>query len=1341
MALDTSALKKKSTLDFSPLGKPFSFGIDFGIKTTTPQITEKGTLTMLREAELKMIAGGLPRLFSEQEAPKDIIVALTERLRETKKDITEFDVRKDPEKVAETVFNTMPIGMANKARNAAKLAKEAYEAQQLIKRAGQLKKKLPAPEKYHIYDFGDKKFVETQARKTDTIKGVDVFVHRPLGGKTGWIVSEKTTGTGITTVPARTILEAISHANELLAKRTTKEIQDAIKSRKEIVGELPAPKVTKEAFIPPEDLVKKTIKYEGGYKTILEQKSTGKEIVNVSSSPQAAKQWLKEGYGDKPVTTKLDTTVLKPTEPLAKEAVPESVKLKQTYLSKLNEERGIKVSKQDKEFLGKSTFTINAHGYPTAKIKGEMVYLHDLVMGTKKAKGFVVDHINKNKLDNRIENLRITTQRLNQYNRRVLPQNTSGIIGVRFNEQIKKWTAVITVNKKSKHLGSFSTVDEAVKARQKAETKYVQPLIDQAVKGVEKPIAKSVGIAPKEAQPPRKPVEKKPVAKDVIVPEVSLKEKVTQQAKLSKVFVKEGRFLVDEVGNQVFPRPTKTSPTPAPSPAFEANFAKELTKRIDKEIKLVGQALESVGKRHGQTEIIIANLKKKGLSQKTIDNIVLENGDRLVDTVKVKREPNGVLSATIRKDTLEEIETNFTKLNQDKWIPVKTAIQKSKEAGRNAKSVALDYYELPQIFFDRTKLRKWFYDPIRDAERNAQDMKTAIFKQFEEAGLLKKGGWFTADRFNLTKKEAERVGEYYLTRQKKGGNISLEDLTTQEKKFVDTFDNVIKESEDRFYKVAELNGKSPGKVENYAPIMTSKDYKLAREIGDMEFIFRKHPAFFSLKQRVEKVPFDMYELDYRRIASKWIDQVANFNNLGEVGTQVKYLSNSDEFKELVGDRIYKTTNKWLQNKFNPQVLTELEKGARFLRQKSAIAALGLNYASVVKQVLTQVPLTIIEKAPPKLRSKFAKDFGIKVSDLASIKERKGNVAIMDMQEGLNKIFVGQLTKADIMQAQLSLNRLLDKNYNKFLKEGKEITQEVQAQIIKQSQDLLDMWYGGMTQAQLPLAFRSEMGKLLNMFIYPLTSQLNGFIYSVAKAKGINKVEKFAEVAVSALVIAYMEQVITNLSPKWSDTKEMVKDTLASLAGNIPLLSQVVFAFRTDQPLSPSPIVSSISRAVSQTSKSFDDQADAGDVAFAWTEMFGLPKSIRRAVDGAIIVQEGGLRDKNGKLLAPVTGSWEQVRAFVRGKYGTIATQDWIRNIGVKTEEREWYVPEVEFLQNGDYNRKAELFKAFDMETKLELYAELSEGQQKKLDKAITEPPKSSLEDIFGSKKTLESIFK
>ena len=736
------------------------------------------------------------------------------------------------------------------------------------------------------------------------------------------------------------------------------------------------------------------------------------------------------------------------------------------------------------------------------------------------------------------------------------------------------------------------------------------------------------------------------------------------------------------------------------------------------------RAIIDVNKQHGNTDRIISKLKNSGLTDEEIGGLKLENGVKLVDTVKVKREKNGVLSAVITKKELEDITKAFkgTNLNQ-KWIPTKTAMQKAKEAGRQGKLAVLDLYEIEQIVFDRMGLSKHFFDPVRAARRKAGDDRTAIFNKFVDAGLMKRRGIFTADRFNLSKAESENVGKYYLARQEKGGSMTLAQLSDKERKFVKLFDQTIADSEGQFYKTAALNGKEPGRVKNYAPIMTSDDMKLAQEVGDMDFIFRKHPSFFSLKERAEKVPYEMYELDYRKIAIRWIDQMTAFNNLGRVGPKVKYLANSEEFKDIVGDRMYAHTNKWLKDTFNPAVKTPIEKGLGLVRHATSAASLMFAYASVVKQVLSSVAFTIVEKAPPKLRSQFARDFGLKVRDMSSITERKGSVAIMDVQDKFRTAGFGPLVKVDQKVAELHLNRILDQNYKKMLNTGKPMSLETRDEIMRISQDTIDMWMGGMTSEQLPTAFRRELGRTLNMFIHPLTFQLNGFVYAVAKAKGIKNPQKVAEVVAAAVTIAYMEQVITNLSFNWSDKREMQGDVFASLGGNVPVISQLWFAFKTDQPISPSPVLTAFDRARKQLVRYGNGSADEIDVGFAVAELFGLPKTVRRAVEGTEVIMEGGIRDKNGKLLAPVETLPNQIRTFLKGKYGSIPAQDYARNgFGTKAEDRRWKVPEVEFLQNGDYDRKVELYEKFDQKTKDFLYNEMSDGQQDKLDSTIEKKP-------------------
>lgn len=80
-----------------------------------------------------------------------------------------------------------------------------------------------------------------------------------------------------------------------------------------------------------------------------------------------------------------------------------------------------------------------------------------------------IDHIDRDKTNNRISNLREVTRSCNVKNRDVLVNNVSGVTGVCYSPVERKWKATITDNKERKHLGTFKTKLEAVMARHKAE--------------------------------------------------------------------------------------------------------------------------------------------------------------------------------------------------------------------------------------------------------------------------------------------------------------------------------------------------------------------------------------------------------------------------------------------------------------------------------------------------------------------------------------------------------------------------------------------------------------------------------------------------------------------------------------------------------------------------------------------------------------------------------------------------------------------------------------------------------------------------------------------------------
>lgn len=108
--------------------------------------------------------------------------------------------------------------------------------------------------------------------------------------------------------------------------------------------------------------------------------------------------------------------------------------------------------------------TINAHGYRVTKINYKGYRVHRLIYLYHH--GYlpdIVDHIDGNKLNNNIENLREVTQTQNQHNRKINKSNTSGIKGVYWHKTKKKWLAGCSHNGKWKNFGPFATKEEAEK--------------------------------------------------------------------------------------------------------------------------------------------------------------------------------------------------------------------------------------------------------------------------------------------------------------------------------------------------------------------------------------------------------------------------------------------------------------------------------------------------------------------------------------------------------------------------------------------------------------------------------------------------------------------------------------------------------------------------------------------------------------------------------------------------------------------------------------------------------------------------------------------------------------
>lgn len=84
----------------------------------------------------------------------------------------------------------------------------------------------------------------------------------------------------------------------------------------------------------------------------------------------------------------------------------------------------------------------------------------------------VVDHKDKNTLNNQATNLRLVSPSENNFNRGLSKTNTSGVSGVCFCKAKQKWKASVGFNYKRYHLGYFDTKEGAIKARLKYNSYY-----------------------------------------------------------------------------------------------------------------------------------------------------------------------------------------------------------------------------------------------------------------------------------------------------------------------------------------------------------------------------------------------------------------------------------------------------------------------------------------------------------------------------------------------------------------------------------------------------------------------------------------------------------------------------------------------------------------------------------------------------------------------------------------------------------------------------------------------------------------------------------------------------
>lgn len=117
------------------------------------------------------------------------------------------------------------------------------------------------------------------------------------------------------------------------------------------------------------------------------------------------------------------------------------------------------IDEEDYEKVIALNWFITSHGYAKMTRRKDKHYLHHFIIG-KGENGLVVDHINQNKLDNRKENLRHVTRKVNNENK---PMKKEYVYYCKDKNRVKRWIVRI----KGKYIGRYLTEEEAIQTKNK----------------------------------------------------------------------------------------------------------------------------------------------------------------------------------------------------------------------------------------------------------------------------------------------------------------------------------------------------------------------------------------------------------------------------------------------------------------------------------------------------------------------------------------------------------------------------------------------------------------------------------------------------------------------------------------------------------------------------------------------------------------------------------------------------------------------------------------------------------------------------------------------------------
>lgn len=654
----------------------------------------------------------------------------------------------------------------------------------------------------------------------------------------------------------------------------------------------------------------------------------------------------------------------------------------------------------------------------------------------------------------------------------------------------------------------------------------------------------------------------------------------------------------------------------------------------------------------GYVDKYIERMRDAGVREEVIKSTKVADKYQITKLIKVKREPKTKeVSAVIYKSLIDYIRDNYKGKGGEGWIKKFSAKYLAKQTTNILKG-----FEVPQVFFSRLGLKEIIYDPIRAGERNAEVLRREV--RMELKSIFKE----------LSKRERKELFHYFSGKQGKEADIKkagikvvkFSDLNAEQKKAVVGWRGFHKRYKDRVLSLARNHGIDIEFIENYFPMYGRKDYIRIEGRPAYMDIIRKDPFFKSLLEREEKVPYDIYEHDAYKNALAYGQGMSNFLEIGKKTLPIKYLIDSNEFKEIVGRENHKAIVDWFRAVVNPPVGSGFW---RFFRRCGYRTFLGLNPIVVAKQGISYLDVVIVEKVPAKISPRYKRI--IKRLEKPSVTERLPEISVADIRSKADKFLLSGMIYADRAFARGALGKVLAAELKVMEGEGIELSNKSLREALRRVSDRIDLAMAGVTPAQRPPFYRTELGKLALMFTSTINSRFQYYIKNAAKGIGNKDAWLIAKVITAFFLGGFIEAALKNLALNWGDTKEMLKDTLIATGGNIPVLGGLFFALQVGD-WHISPVFSNIEEGLKAAGRFMErpEEREAVRALFGAAEILGLPKQVRKTYEGIVAIEKG--KKVSGKKVIEITSPIEQFRAVMRGQFAPLEVQEYYRLRDLKT---------------------------------------------------------------------------